>query len=355
MLLCLILGACSAPPAGDDSATRDLRAAPERIVAADLPSKDVGGPDLGAADRVRVDGKARTTFVAVTFNTGTTADTSTQAPISDQYYGNGLAWTQAVNDTRSFFAQVDADVVVFQEIFYLGDCAGIPASAQLGYLCETWKPGDPPSVAQFVLGPGWQVACHPGKPDKCAAVNKRFGTFHGCVTDYCATGLTGFTVTDCGKGARVARGVIDRVEGGTLTLVSVHGSSGITSDDQGCRVKQVGQVFVDLGDGSPGANGTTNLIMGDLNTDPVRMAFLDKSAAEWSSFVGPGKKFHFITDVGLAALPTYAGLFNIDHVISDALVGSCWTAGATPGHPPVIQTPYFDHKPAVCTIDRSKP
>ena len=59
--------------------------------------------------------------------------------------------------------------------------------------------------------------------------------------------------------------------------------------------------------------------------------------------VGSGKPFHFVTEVGSNVTPTYvqtvvpllpAGV-NIDHVVSDKLTGSCWTAGRTAGHPAV--------------------
>jgi hypothetical protein len=319
---------------------------------------DVGAPDSGSAD-------ARTSFVAVTFNTGTSegmahdappADgyTSAHAKLSDLYYGDGLAWIKAVAATKAFFAQLDPDVVVYQEVFYSDECATIPKTAHKDFVCETWKAGDP-TVAPAVLGAGWQVACHPGKPDKCAAVKKSFGTFRGCKTDFCLAGLDGYTVTDCGKGARVGRGIIDLVGGGELTLVNVHGSSGIDKDTINCREKQFDQVFKDLGDGKPGASGKRNLVLGDLNTDPGRAALVDNSADRWNKYVGPGKKFHFISQVGLLATPTYAGIFNIDHVVSDVFTGSCWAAGVTTGHPAVINAVYFDHKPLVCTIKIPQP
>jgi hypothetical protein len=279
-------------------------------------------------DALIVDAPGRPTrFVAVTFNTGTSENMGhdnppddgygqAQAAISDQWYGDGLAWRPAVIAAHSFFAAVDADVV---------------------------------------LGPGWQVACKPGKPDKCAAVNRRFGSFRGCADDFCLEGLTGFAINNCGQGSRVGRAVIDLASGGTITLVAIHGSSGIKREDQQCRVKQFEQAFVDLGDGRPAASGQLNLVMGDLNTDPGRMALLDPSAARFNDFVGPGKPFHFLTEVGLFVPPTYAGLINIDHVVGDALSGSCWIAGVTPNHPPVIDAVYFDHKPVVCTVDLPPP
>lgn len=59
--------------------------------------------------------------------------------------------------------------------------------------------------------------------------------------------------------------------------------------------------------------------------------------------------------MGPTATPTYAGLFNIDHVVSDVATGSCWTAGISPGHPDVLDAVYFDHKPVVCALDLPSP
>ena len=367
LFLWVAVGACS-----DDGGVTPDSAVPDVIAAVDhridSPAKDAAlsdAPpsdvelDLAAPDGPKPDA-GPLTLVAVTFNTGTTLNmghdlppddgyTSAHAKLSDQYYGDGLAWHKAVTATKAWFAQVNPDVVVFQEIFYAGDCPGIPQTAYKDFYCETWKAGDP-TVAQEVLGTGYQVMCHVGKSDKCAAVKKSFGTFQGCKTDFCLEGLEGFPVKDCGSGSRIGRGTIDLVGGGTLTLVNVHGSSGVNGDDMDCRVKQFEQVFVDLGDGKPAASGVRNLIMGDLNTDPGRVALFDKSAARWNDFVGSGKKFHFISDVGPLAPPSYSGLFNIDHVVSDVGKGSCWIAGVTAGHPVVLDAVYFDHKPVVCAV-----
>jgi hypothetical protein len=203
----------------------------------------------------------------------------------------------------------------------------------------------------MLLGERYQVACHLGKPDKCAAVHERVGRFVGCDQPLCLDGLAGGEVMDCGGGSRIGRGEIALVEGGSLTLVNVHGSSGIEQQDQDCRVKQFEQIFVDLGHGAPAADGALNLIMGDLNTDPGRMFDFDESAAKWNEYVGGDHALQFVSDVGSAATPSYAGLFNIDHVVSDGLVGSCTIAGITDGHPAVSNIVFFDHKPLVCRVD----
>lgn len=298
-------------------------------------------------------------FTAVTFNTGTSEGLpwtpdggygAEQAALSDQFYGDGLAWLPAVENTKAFFAQVQPDVVAFQEIFHPGDCPSIPVDGGTGFFCETWKPGDP-TVAQAVLGAGYQVACHLGKPDKCLGVKRSFGTLRGCAGDLCLDGLAGQKVDTCGSGSRIGRGVIDFPDGGALTIVTVHGTSGLTVDDQNCRVKQVEQVFVDfgLGDG-PAANASPVLVLGDFNTDPGRFAPADVSATRWRDFAGPRKPFHFITPMGPDVPASYGGLFNIDHEISDALEGTCWIAGVTENHPDVNDFVYFDHKPHVCAL-----
>ena len=314
------------------------------------PPEDTGAPgDTAAGPALRV----------VTFNTGTTeamgADQSVEdgytaehAAISDQFYGDGLAWLPAVEAAAAWFAEVDPDVVVFQEIFYSELCADMPEEARTDFVCETWQPGDP-TVASAILGPDYQVACHPGKDDKCAAVHRRVGRFSTCTEDFCLEGLEGSTVEGCGKGARVGRGRIQTVDDGLLTLVNVHGSSGITAEDQACRVAQIDQVFVDIGDGEPGANGARNLVMGDLNTDPGRWAGFDESAARWGELVGGDSAFQWLTELGPEAPGSYGGVADIDHVMSDTFTGDCWISGIE-DHDAVMDAVYFDHRPVVCDL-----
>lgn len=283
-------------------------------------------------------------FVVVTFNTGTTEGLAHDAPpedgygaaqaaTSDTYYGDGLAWRRAVDDTRAFFARTQPDVVGLQEIFYSGDCADIPERARPGFVCETWRPSDP-TVALDVLGPGYQVACHPQKNDKCLAVRRDFARVRGCDADLCLDGLEGEGVPGCGRGARVAKAVLDLAAGGTLKVVHVHGSSGLSNEDVRCRVAQFEQVF--------GALGAQNVVLGDLNTDPVRLFDGDESAA---TFLRGATQhgLHFVTEVGEDAIPTYGGLLNIDHVLTDVGEGECSSEIVT-------EMTYFDHRPQVCSV-----
>lgn len=299
-------------------------------------------------------------LVAVTFNTGTAPELdhdeppddgygALQAMYSNDHYGDGLAWTAVIDATRAFLLEASPDVIGFQEIFDPADCANVPPEARPGFVCETWTPGDP-TVAELVLGAGYQVACHPGNPDKCVGVRTTFGALRGCTADSCADALIGRPIAGCGNGARVARGVVDLVDGGELVLVNVHGTSGFSSEDAACRVQQVEQVFVDLGDGAPGASGARNLVLGDLNTDPGRFVGVDASADRWRDFVGDERAFAFLTAVGEDAPGSYGGVADIDHVISDAATGACRIAGVTAGLADVTEVTYFDHHPVICDV-----
>ena len=312
----------------------------------------------GGDDAVMLD------FTVVTFNTGTTEGlahddppddgyTSQHATYSDLHYGDGLAWTPAISAATAFFTEVSPDLIGFQEIFYSEECAEIPAAARTDFVCESWSAGDP-TVARLILGSGYQVMCHPGKSDKCVAIKKAFGNFRGCNDDFCLEGMEGYRVDGCGSGARVARATVDLVSGGSLTLVNYHGSSGLMDEDEQCRVAQIDQVFVDLGAGTPGVSGERNLVIGDLNTDPGRLALNDASARRWNDFVGQAHAFHFISAVGEDAPPSYQGILNIDHVMGDVIDGACWVAGLD-DQPAVIDAVYFDHKPVVCPVTMEQP
>jgi endonuclease/exonuclease/phosphatase family metal-dependent hydrolase len=302
----------------------------------------------------------RQTFVVMTFNTGTTLKlrhqdppddgyTSKEAQISDTWYGNGLAWREAIDAVRRFMRKVDPDIVAFQEMFYCEDCPKIPRGARKGFICETWTAGDP-TVARLVLGNDYQIAYHPGKPNKCLAVHRRFGTIRGYDENSSANWLEGFPIVGCGSGARMARAIVERVNGQTLTVVSIHGTSGMSAKDQKCRVRQVERIFLDFGDGAPAVSGKQNIILGDFNTDPGRAAAIDASAARWNDFVGEGKAFRFNSKLGTDAPRAYQGFADIDHVVSDSFRGTCEYPGVDEGSEPVFQGTYFDHVPVVCTL-----
>lgn len=288
----------------------------------------------------------------MTFNTGIpncsespdAAYTCEDAEVAGEWYGTGLSHRSLFPDTRAFFDAVKPDVVGFQELFHAEDCPEIPVEFHAGFICEGWRPGDA-TVVQLILGEDYQIACHPGRSDKCLAVRKEFGRIRGCAGDFCLDHLQSGRTQGCGGGTRIARGVIDLANGGELVAVNIHGTSGITQADQECRVTQFQQVFVDIQDGSgvPAATGTHIVVLGDLNTDPGRFFLNDPSAATWREFVGSGRPFRQISDAGPLVTPTYLGLVNIDHVAGNVFAGECFT-----GEPTEIES--FDHRPIVCDV-----
>lgn len=290
---------------------------------------------------------------AVTFNTGTpecsrapdAQYTCEDAETAGEWYGTGLAHLALMADARAFVDGLGADIVAIQEVFHAPNCLNIPEQHHAGFICEQWQAGDD-TVITRVLGPDYQVACHQGRADKCLAVRRAVGRIRGCDDDrFCPDLLAGGVTENCGGGTRIGRAVIDLVDGTTLTAVNVHGTSGVTTEDQNCRVEQFEQVFVDIRDGSgmPAANGSRNLVLGDLNTDPGRLALVDPSARTWNTYVGEGRAFAQVSEAGPLATPTYASLLNIDHVASDAFDGSCFAGVPS-------ETTAFDHVPIVCDL-----
>lgn len=300
------------------------------------------------------------TLRAVTFNTGTSTGlghdldtedgyTSEHAAWTDEAYGNAMSWPRAEEAATAWMATTAPDIVAFQEILYDPLCAEITPKPELGLRCATYTPGGP-TQPQRVLGEGWQVACHPGAPDKCLGVRTAFATLDGCDDDLCLEGLEGTPIDGCGSTrARVARARLTLADGSALTVVSVHGSSGIAPDDMACREKQYLQVFDDAGDGAPLADGERNLVLGDFNTDPVAYAAFDASAAVIAGQTDADGPFTRHTRAGDDGPKSYGGLADIDHVLSDAFDGGCWHAGLE-GHPPVLDAVFFDHRPAVCDL-----
>ncbi len=314
---------------------------------------------------VFAEGNSGEAFTVMTFNTGTGASPCgdaednlgygrEQAHLSDKYYGNGLAWKPAVAAVGDFVREISPDIVAFQEMFCCEDCVAVPEEARAGFVCEDWQPGAP-SVARLVLGEDYQIATHPGNTDKCLAVHKRFGRIRGCEPDFSPGGLEGYRVEGCGGGARVARAVVERNDGGLFTVISYHGTSGFSAHDRECRKQQVDQIFVDFGDGAPGVNGGANLILGDLNTDPKRLPSIDRSARRWREFAGGDNPFHFITDRGMCAPGAYLGLFHIDHIVSDAFQGEVLYPARNPEIAPAFPFQMFDHKPVIARMTPHPP
>jgi len=358
--LTLGAGAC-----GDDASTAADAGATD---ADDSGVSDTGAAGADAASDTAIDsaldaaqddtsadaldaGAGGTIVRAMTFNTGTgatppreLADTygwgRDEADLGDAWYGNGLAWIALIDAMAPWMADQSPDVVAFQEIFWPGECDAIPAEAQVGFVCDGARE---PTVAERLVGAGYTVACHPGRPDKCLAVRDAFARIDGCDDGFCLEGLDGAEVEGCSRGSRVARARLERPDGTALTVVNVHGTSGFTVDDTACRVAWFDAAFADLDPDVPA------IVLGDFNTDPVRAAATDASASRLAELADEGA-FAFATQVGVGARPTYGGILNIDHVLVRGGDGTCLAAGLDEALPAPLAVEAFDHRPIVCDL-----
>lgn len=332
-LICTLLVACADP--SDDRGTE--------------PEADVVLGDVDVSPTPDV--PESITLSVVTFNTGSGAAPPSaadnagfgpeQAEASDEWYGNGLAFESVVADTTAYFGVRSPDIVAFQEIFWSGACPDVPSEERPGFICETWAPGDP-TVANLVLGASWSVACHRGSPDKCVGLRSEVGTIVGCDDPLCLDVMEGEPIEGCGGGARAGAIDVELVDGSTLRVVSVHGNSGFEPDDAECRTRLVERVF-DGSDGVPALiSDRPTIVLGDLNTDPGRIAAADPSAARWNEEVAE-HGFRFASAIGEDAEPTYV-FVNIDHALVRGLSGGCEPGG------PVTDIVHFDHVPIECEL-----
>lgn len=310
-----------------------------------------------------LDAPAEHTFVALTFNAGTSTGmghdqppddgyTDEMAELTDAWYRNSLSWNPAELALTDWLAELGPQVIAFQEIFWDGWCDEIPATEH-DLVCNRAPSGL--TQPQRVAGPGFQVACIPDKPDACLLVDRSWATIRGCAQDLCLDGLRGAPIDGCSRSARVDRAELDLAAGGSLTVVLVHGSSGISSEEQACRVRQFDQIFVDQGGWGPAAAPAPALVLGDLNTDPGRWTEVDPSAARFAEFVGEDLPFRFLSPVGDEAPRSYQGLVDIDHVAASGLTGACEVAGIGDGPRAVLEAKYFDHRPVVCRVQAPRP
>lgn len=267
-----------------------------------------------------------------------------QAETADHWYGNGLAWPSVMQDLQAFFKQVDADIVGLQEIFYSGHCPDIPKSAHQGFVCENWQAGDR-TVAELILGDAYQIACHPGRPDKCLAVHRRLGQFDNCDQNFCPEGLTSLDDGLCGTGGRAAGAKVHLKAGGTLSLVHIHATSGVSLRDARCRSQQIKAAFT-----SETTAPEFGLVLGDFNTDPGRLTWIDPAARTLARQARPPSHYRFISDVGFFTQPTFLSFLNIDHVLAAGMEGECWYPGRTPEEPAVSTYTYLDHTAIVCDL-----
>jgi hypothetical protein len=400
IVVCALLAGCS-----DDGAASDGTA--EDGAVTDSTGEDSSAQDGHAADTATF---APLPLRVITFNTGTSTGlphdkardggsdddgyTLAMSELTDEHFGNSVSYVPAEDALQAFLAAQQPDIVALQEMYWDPWCAELDLSAEASetvaafdHICKGYAP-DRPWQLRRLFGPDYTLACNRGKPDKCVAVRTAFATIEGCDaasiaahpeskddpsgSAVCLDGLDGPDIPTCGKGARMAHAVLLLADGRRMSLVNLHGSSGLAAADTACRRKQMQAIFAGLADveGATGPGSAAPLVtedlallLGDINTDPVLFAGADQSADYWAAHVPPevdgsGAPVQGETGFVDLALPpsgeptnTYFAGVRIDHVAGRGLERvDCEVPGETPDVAPVYGGVYFDHKPVVCDV-----
>lgn len=309
-------------------------------------------------------------LTVVTINAGTTPGlahdsdeepgrapyTGATAAIVDTSYQNSLSWNPAEARLTEWLAQVDPDIVAFQEIFHDPWCDDInrPEDAPLDLVCGNYTP-DRPRQVRRLMGPDFQIVCGDGKPDTCIAVHTRLGRVAACEDqpDNCLTTWDGYVpLSRCTSRDRLGRALVTSSSGRpAFNIVAVHGTSGLTLEDALCRRDIFSLIFDDKGDGAPLVQSDAiNIVLGDLNVDPILFAGGDESADYLLEHIGEGRPFQWHSPTDPNGPRSYALGVSIDHVASDRLTGSCIIPGSSPGVAPIWDRIYWDHRPVVCEL-----
>ena len=282
--------------------------------------------------------------------------TDTTAGIVDASYQNSLSWNPAEARLTEWLAQVDPDIVAFQEIFHDPWCDDInrPEDAPLDLVCGSYTRERPRQVRRL-MGPDFQIVCGEGKPDTCIAVHKRLGPVTACdgQPDNCLTTWDGFIpLSRCTSRDRLGRAFVESSNGHpAFNIIAVHGTSGLTVEDALCRRDIFSLIFDDKGDGTPLVRpDAINLVLGDFNVDPILFAGGDDSADYLLEHIGDDHPFQWHSPTDPSGPRSYALGVSIDHVASDGLTGSCIIPGSSPGVAPIWDRIYWDHRPVVCEL-----
>lgn len=225
--------------------------------------------------------------------------------------------------------KISPDIVALQEVFDMKLCEGWKESSKKK-ICHKYDEREPKEQARRLLGDDYTIVCDGGANFECIGVRKTLGEVKQCPAGgFCNAGEALFApVPDgCNKGASIS--AVDVVIGGTELRI-VNGHPQATGED--CRAAHLKRLFEGADGAEPLASPSRKLlIMGDMNTDPFRLAD-DPSIAVWNAHVGDGRTFRYLSGPAEAAphYPTCAGRL-LDHVITNFASGACGTLGEAPG------------------------
>ena len=210
-------------------------------------------------------------------------------PVCSESYGNNLCTVDSERLLADALLGAAPQVLFLEEVWEQARCAepGRPPEANLPpFACSA---GDTSQLAR-ILPPGLRWACAAGYPDNCVAFHP--DAFEPTLGEACRDRDCSPAMMDidagCGPPGRIAA-LAGRTASGDATLVVVHTSAGIESDDRACRATQLGALREFLG-ALP--NDRVLLVGGDFNFDPQQDSGPDVDAYD-----------RLLSDLSLVRLP----------------------------------------------------
>lgn len=221
---------------------------------------------------------------------------------------------------------IDPDVAVLMEVLDPARCDGHDLE-----VCH----GSEASVRRIV-GDGYTILCDGIGGYDCLAVRADIAV-DGCAPgDRCVAETPAQPAACDGVGdySSVSRARLD-VLGRRLDVVLLHPYQAMDDEEDRCRSAQVQQAFDLVGDGP-------TLVAGDVNYDPHRLGAWFGTGEVWSRHVGRGRRFAHHGAGWPFPEVTWIGMLTFDHVVSDALLGTCRARD--------LGVDGLDHRALVCPL-----
>lgn len=346
LAVALLCPGCLGPPAvdrgGDDP---DVSSAPQDLSIRDLPPDTRTWPD-SAWPEASFPGKV--TLRVLTANVGNLDEASDGA--CPTFYKGALCELDLEQIIASKVTQYAPDIVVLNEVWDSDYCQG-QTDNNANHVCHDYKSRQPYQQARRLLGSGYTITCDGIAHFDCVGVlAKRFSVKECAAGALCIDGST----TPAHPAACKGMGSITSVSSVHLTLnqtpitvVNGHPLNAYNDKGDPCRLAQYKQIFEVL------ANGKKNLLMGDMNGDPIRFPSVFPSFVYWNQKVGAAKPFRYHSGPAEGSPPptTWMNAVTLDYVLSDFAVGVCRTLGKYGGWYRLDYPMYrMDHNGILCDI-----
>ena len=341
VLCCLLLVGCPATPPEppDASPLSDL---------ADLAALDSAPPDLDLTGKI--------VLRVLTANVGNLDEAEkTTCPA---YHKGSQCELSTEKIIAANLASHAPDIVVLNEVWDTARCKGV-TEKDSGFVCHAPDKLSVEQQARRYLGDGYTIVCDGIAHFDCIGVRSSRVTLDPTL---CAAGklCLGKAKTPGHPAACAGMGSITSVssagvtvDGLGFTVINGHPLNAYNNKGDPCRLAQYKQIFEVL------AGGKRNLIMGDMNGDPIRFPSIFPSFVYWNKQVGPGRRFRYLSGPTEASPPppTWMNSVTLDYVLSDGFAsGACRTLGAKADKDRLDHPTYrMDHLGIVCDLLLEKP